>query len=128
MTFNYTFCATLLRTIVSRLLLIVVILIWFIPVLIYMLFPQSIRYESKFFFRMANLFYRAVLRVTLIPIRFEGLENVPTDPAIIAANHQSSFDVPLLGKIANGYPHVWLALAELRKSPLLRFILPRVAV
>ncbi len=93
-----------------------------------MLLPQSMRYESKFFFWLAKLFYSAVLRVALIPIRYQGLEHVPTDPAIIAANHQSSFDIPLLGKVVNGHPHVWLALAALQKSLMLRFILPRVAV
>jgi len=119
---------TILRTLLSRLLLILVMILFFVPVVIFMLLPQRIRYESRFFFWLTRLFYTTVLRTAMLPIKYIGREHIPTQPSIIAANHQSSFDIPLVGQLANGDAHVWLAMAELRKSPLLRFILPRMAV
>ncbi len=119
---------SLLHTLLSRLLLVLIILIFLLPVTFFMLLPQRVRYNSKLFFWMMRLFYRAVLRTSLLPINIIGREHIPTSASIIAANHQSSYDIPLVGQLANGHAHVWLAMAALRKSPLLRFILPRVAV
>lgn len=118
----------LVRTLVSRFLLICIIIIFFIPLVVYLFLPQRIRYESKFFFNMVQLFYTLVLKVSLLKITYIGLENLPDEPAIFAGNHQSSFDIPLMGVLTKGQPHVWLALAALMKSPVLRFVLPYIAV
>lgn len=65
---------------------------------------------------------------TLLPITIKGAEHIPKEPAIIAANHQSSIDIPLIGSLLKGFPHIWLAKKELFASPLFRFILSRAAV
>jgi 1-acyl-sn-glycerol-3-phosphate acyltransferase len=77
---------------------------------------------------MVQLFYTLVLKASLLKITYIGLENLPDEPAIFAGNHQSSFDIPLMGKLTRGHSHVWLALASLMKSPILRFVLPYIAV
>lgn len=118
----------LLRTLASRFLLLVIMILFAVPVLIYTLLPARWRYNSKLFYGITHLFYLAVLKCSFLPIEYVGLENVPQEPVIFTANHQSSFDIPLVGKLAGGTSHVWLALAYLMKAPMLRFILPHVAV
>jgi 1-acyl-sn-glycerol-3-phosphate acyltransferase len=61
-------------------------------------------------------------------VHYEGLENIPSEPAIIAANHQSVLDVPLVGLTAKSYPHIWLAWSELFERPFHYFILSRIAI
>ena len=118
----------LLRTLFSRFLLLLLILVGALPMLIFLMLPKHWLYDSKLFFWFGDIFCKAVVKVTLLPITFIGKENIPHEPAIFAANHQSSLDIPLVGSLLNGQPHVWLAKKELMDSPILRFVLPRVAV
>lgn len=117
-----------LRTLFSRFLLFMIMVVFFIPVLIFIMIPARWRYDSKLIFRMVDLFYWLVLKCSLLPITYIGLENIPSQPAIFAGNHQSSLDIPLMGVLARGIPHVWLAKEELMESPILRWILPHIAV
>ena len=119
---------SLSHTLFVRLFLITTFLLLCIPVTIYFLLPSSWRYKSNSFFRLTHFFYSIVIKGTLLSITYKGIENLPNEPAIFAANHQSSFDIPLLGVLARGYPHAWLALSTLMESPILKFILPRVSV
>jgi 1-acyl-sn-glycerol-3-phosphate acyltransferase len=100
----------------------------FIPALIILPLPSRWRYQNKFYYRFADFFYRAVLKATLLPIHFIGENNIPSTPAILVGNHQSSLDIPLIGVLVKRYPHIWLAKTELLESPILRFILPRVTI
>lgn len=72
--------------------------------------------------------YWWALKFSFLPISYTGLKNIPHQPCIIVANHQSSLDIPLIGHALGKRPHIWLAWAELAKSPLLRFIIPRNCV
>jgi len=120
---------TLLRTIFSRFLLLLVIIVYIIPVVIFIFIPRRWRYNSKIVFLLMYLFYVAVLKCSLLPIKFKGKEHIPKKkPAIFVANHQSSLDIPLLGLLAAGASHIWLAKQELMASPLLRFVLPFFSV
>ena len=56
------------------------------------------------------------------------MENIPHQPVIFAANHQSSMDIPLIGVLPHGKPHIWLARAELLKTWFLHIVLRRLAV
>jgi len=67
------------------------------------------------------------LACTLIPIRFKGKENIPNKQVIFVANHQSSLDIPTVGSLANGKPHLWLARSELLDTFFLRIVLTRFA-
>lgn len=119
---------TIVRTLISRALLIVVILVFLVPLLIFIIMPQRWRYSIPFFFVPVYWFYCAVLKCSLVPIRYEGLENIPKEPVIFAGNHQSSLDIPLMGSLSKTIPHVWLAKAELMDSYLIRFVVPLIAV
>lgn len=93
-----------------------------------LLIPKRWLSENKLFFWCVHFFYWLVLKCSLVPITVNGLEHIPDIPAIIVANHQSSLDIPLVGCTLQGYPHIWLATAYLMKSPILRFVLPHLAL
>ncbi len=99
-----------------------------IPILLLLMLPARYRYDNRLLFFLADLFYRLVIKCLCVPITFVGKENVLDEPAIFVANHQSSLDIPIVGMLTRGVPHVWLATKYLMKSYFLRFILPRVAV
>ncbi len=120
---------TLLRTIFSRFLLFLLVLIYLIPIIIFVCMPTRWRYNSKIVFWLMYGFYVAVLKCSLVPIQFVGKEHIPKKaPVIFAANHQSALDIPLVGALANGSSHIWLAKKELMESPILRFVIPFFSV
>lgn len=119
---------TFVRTIIARLIIFILIVIAIIPVSIMMLLPARIRFTNKILYRLLNIFYWAVLKGSLVPITYKGLENVPDEPVVFVSNHQSSFDIPLIGILSKGKPQLWLARSELMKTWLLRFMVSRLAV
>lgn len=60
---------------------------------------------------------RALIRVGRFPVRVEGAERIPPGGAILASNHQSLLDIPLL---ISAFPRdvLFLAKGELRRIPL----------
>lgn len=115
-----------IHTLVSRLLLIIFLAICLIPGLICMLMPMDYKIDSWFYRWFMDFFYRGALFVTLLPIRYRGVENIPANqPAIFAANHQSTIDIPLIGVLAHRHPHVWLAKKELTEELVFKFVVPR---
>lgn len=114
----------LIHTLFVRLLLVLISIIIFIPFCIIALIPEKYRWNSRTVFTLVNWLYKIILKGSLLPITYTGKENLPTKPAIFVANHQSSFDIPLLGVLPGTNPHIWLARSELMESPILRFVLP----
>lgn len=119
---------TILFTILGRLILTIFIIIVAIPLGLCLLIPKRFLVDNRFFMALSRLFYWFCVKFSFLPITYVGLENIPNRPCIIVANHQSSFDIPLIGNILKKRPHIWLAWVELTRSLLLRFILPRVAI
>lgn len=120
-----------LRTLISRILLALLIFISLPLVLLMAILPERIRYKNKILFWGISIVYWAVIyimRLCFIPISYEGFDQLPKQPAIFVANHQSAIDAPLLGVVARGKPHIWLAREELMKWKLLRWILPRMTI
>lgn len=119
----------LIRTIFCRILFILFGIIITIPFLFCLLIPHRYIVDNPLFIAVSRVFYWVVLKMSLLPITYKGLSHIPQEPCIIVANHQSSFDIPLVGYAMKGKPHVWLALRELLTSMfLLRLFLPRIAV
>lgn len=100
----------------------------FIPALLILPLPARWRYHNRLYYLFADFFYRSLVWASLVPIKWVGRENIPSTPAILVANHQSSLDIPLVGALLKRFPHIWLAKTDLLDSPILRFILPRVAI
>jgi 1-acyl-sn-glycerol-3-phosphate acyltransferase len=118
-----------IRNLFSRFLLILITIVFLIPIIIFICIPERYRYKYPIIFYPINWFYVAILKGSMLPITYKGLENIPEDkPVIFAANHQSTLDIPLLGVLSKGVPHVWLAKAELMDSFIIRFIVPLISV
>ena len=117
------------RNLFARLLLIIITLIFLIPIIVFICIPEKYRYKYPIFFYPIHWFYVAILKGSMLPITYKGLENIPKDkPVIFAANHQSTLDIPLLGVLSKGVPHVWLAKAELMDSIFIKWIVPLISV
>lgn len=119
---------TIVYTFFSRLLLLVLIAVITIPAIILIfLVPQKYRYNRCYFF-MSSIFYKAVMRLSLLPITIIGKKYIPKHPSIFVANHSSSLDIPVLGSLLDGRPHLWLAMTWLTRFWMFRLFLPRTAV
>jgi 1-acyl-sn-glycerol-3-phosphate acyltransferase len=116
------------HTLAARTLLILFFIIFAIPFALIIFTPMKYRLQSKFISVLIYFFCWGALKCTLLPIKYEGLENIPDEPVIFAANHQSSLDIPLVGKLAGYTPQLWLATTYLLQSPLLRLWVPRMAI
>lgn len=121
------FCM-ILRTLISRFLLLLLVIVYAPFILLALVLPRSLVLDNAFYFYLARFFYWAILKISFLSIKVLGKEHVPQSPAIFVANHQSSFDIPLLGSLVGTHPHVWFALKSLLKSPVLRFLLPQFSV
>ncbi len=115
-------------TLASRFLLILLLIFLSIPLTICFLSRQKLLVDNRLFKLVQQFFYWGCLKCALVPITYKGITNIPDQPCIIVANHQSSLDIPLVGRALRKKTHVWLSWAELAKGPLLRFIVPRVSV
>jgi 1-acyl-sn-glycerol-3-phosphate acyltransferase len=98
------------------------------PLLIFALLPDRMRYDNKFFYACLHLLYRGVVFALWIPVKIYGKNNIPKSPVIFVANHQSAFDIPLIGMLMGMYPHLWMYKSELDSVPVLGFLTRRFGV
>lgn len=107
----------------------IVILFTIPPAILLLFLPRSYREENKLFFFLSYLFYRGVVWSTFLPFKIYGKENLKLDePVIIIANHQSALDIPIVGSLCYGMPHVWFVLEYYVKKPILGFFIKRMYV
>lgn len=123
-----SFTVQLLRTIIAYFIIMVLSLICFLPFIITLALPAKYRYNNKLFFLFGDFFYKGVVRSLSLPINIEGKENLPNQPAILIANHQSSLDIPILGSLCNGHSHIWLILAYYANHPIIGIIVRRMNI
>lgn len=113
----------LLHTFLVRFLLFIICIPLIPVVLIAGCLSSASRFSSKLLFNIIDFFYAIVLRCLLIPVEYKWINQMPTEPAIIIANHQSSLDIVLIGIVFKGNPHIWLARSELMNTLVLRWVL-----
>jgi 1-acyl-sn-glycerol-3-phosphate acyltransferase len=90
--------------------------------------PERYRH-NKLLFKLLSLCYKALCYSLFLPIKIKGKKNLLTDqPMIIAANHQSALDIPLLGLVIGSHPHIWLVLAHYSTTPILGFIIRKICI
>jgi len=118
----------ILRTIFSYMLCGIGVLIFIPPAFLIACLPARFRYDNKVFFWLLDCFYTWIIYASLNPVTFIGKKNLPNEPAIFAANHQSTLDILVVGSLLNGYPHVWLVLAYYVDAPILGFFIKRMFV
>lgn len=120
---------TFLRTIFSYFLFGFVCIFFFVPALFLVaILPESHRYAHKPLFWLLDKGYKGIVWASLLPLEIIGKENIPQIPAIIAPNHQSAFDIPIVGMLLDGKPHIWFALEYYAQKPILGFFIRRIGV
>ncbi len=117
------FLARYIRTACAGLLMLFLGTPLLLPLLVCMLVPVKYRYNRILYF-LLYCFYRVCSYALLLPITIKGKRNlVSNQPVIIAANHQSALDIPLLGLLVGRHPHLWLVLDHYAQKPLLGLII-----
>jgi 1-acyl-sn-glycerol-3-phosphate acyltransferase len=122
------FIIRLLWSLFSYLLAAIILIIFAIGGILFLLLPERLRFSSRLFYWWIHITYIALLKSTLLPITVRGAENIPKEPAIIAANHQSVLDIPLVGVLVGDFPHIWLAWVALYKWFALGFLIRRLSI
>ena len=115
------------RTLFAYFMGLPIILFLFIPALIFAAIPARYRPE-KLFFRILHLIYASIVTCVLLPVTTTGRENMPQTPAIFVSNHESSLDIPLLGRLMRGYPHMWYVFAIFARKPFFGFLVRRIGM
>jgi 1-acyl-sn-glycerol-3-phosphate acyltransferase len=118
----------LLQNIVSACVGTLICLIVIVPLLIVASLPKKWRYGNPVYYFFTYIFYKGLVLSTLVPISISGKEHIGQTPAIIIANHQSAFDIPLLGSLLGLRPHVWLFLARYAYVPIFGYITRRMNI
>lgn len=103
-------------------------IIFAIPAVILALLPSRWRYTNKLFGWGAFICYWLLVKATCLRVTLYGKEHLPTTAAIFVANHQSLLDIPLLGQLVFGKPHLWLLKEDLQKVPVFGFIVKRFGI
>lgn len=118
----------ILRTLLSYFLGLIAAAIFLPIAIIILILPEKIR-PTKLFFFLLYLFYEAILRCFLMPIKIIGKENLLKNKAVIfVANHQSALDIPLVGILSQGQPHLWLVLEYYQNKLILGFFIKKLFI
>jgi len=124
-----TYSWLLLRTIFCYCCAAIVGLLFFVPCLVVAACSTTENLlQNKRFFWLLDKMYRATIASFFLPIRMRGLEHMQAGPAIVVANHESSLDIPVLGIVMQGRPHLWYAWVRFFSTPVLGFLLRRMAM
>jgi 1-acyl-sn-glycerol-3-phosphate acyltransferase len=118
----------IVRTLFSYLLCGIGIILFIPPLFLLACLPARVRYNNLIFFILLSWFYRWVCFASLNRLQIHGLQNLPNTPALFVANHQSAFDIPVVGSLCYGAPHIWLVLAYYLQTPVLGFFIRRMFV
>jgi len=118
-----------LRTAVTLFLCVIVGMLFFVPALILVaILPERRRRDNKVIFWFLDMTYKGITHALLVPITIQGKNNIPDEPAIFVANHESSLDIPFFGALMNGHPHIWYVLDRFSRTPILGFMVRRLSV
>ncbi len=117
-----------LRSILAYLVIGLAIGIAILPCFFIACLPARWRYDNRVYYWFSNLLYKACVFSMSSSITIKGKENIPKEPAIFVANHESALDMPVFGSILDGAPHVWLFYVRYAKIPVVGFIFRRMNV
>ncbi len=76
-------------------------------------------FDRTYFQHVTGAWSRGLLRSAGVDFQVDGAENLPAGPFLIAANHQSYLDIPLLVVALGDHKPIFIMKQELLKVPLL---------
>ena len=118
----------LCRTLFGYLVVGIMGVVCFVPCVFVACLPEKYRFDNRLYYGAVALFFRVIVWATFLHIKIEGKENIPNEPGIIIANHQSALDIPMLGSLVGTMPHIWLFLKKYTKYPIFGFVARRMNV
>jgi 1-acyl-sn-glycerol-3-phosphate acyltransferase len=119
----------ILYTVYSYVAIAILTIIYAIPILLVMCIPKNVRFLRSCVYWVVYSFYIMVQKISLLRIVYRGACHMSSGPFIFVANHQSSFDIPLLGLLARGMPHIWLTRKDvLQNFWFIGFLVSRFSV
>lgn len=102
--------------------------LFFLPCFICALLPEKYRYNNMFYYWCVATASKLLLKLSFIEINITGQNNIPKEPVIFVANHQSSFDIPLVSAIVGARKYIWIVLEYYSNYPVLGFFVRRMNV
>jgi len=114
-------------TLISYVLGLVIIIVFFIPAFLLALIPARFR-PQKLFFGILYCIYRSILWVVFVPVKVINKTGVLMRPAIFVANHESALDIPLLGYLMHGRPHFWYIYERYTKMLIFGYFARQIGV
>ncbi|MGC2310230.1 MAG: lysophospholipid acyltransferase family protein [Candidatus Babeliaceae bacterium] len=115
----------LLLTCLSYFLVFFILLFFLLPAFILVaLLPAKKCPDNRLLFWFLDMAYRGIITVGFLPVKIHG-EKIPNTPTIFVANHQSSLDIPLIGLLMHGYPHIWYVLESYARKPILNLFVKK---
>ena len=126
---NFELFAELFRTLVGYCLVGLAGLFFLMPAMVLIIIlPTAQRQNSKLIAFLLYLFYWSCIRATFCPLKIMGKEHILSEPSIIASNHQSSLDIPVIGALFNRSPTLWFVLDYYAHRSWYGFFIRRMAI
>ena len=117
-----------LRTMLTYMLVCIAAIVFISPCFLIACLPAKYRIDNRVFFFFLDCFYKTVCFASFARIITTGKENMPHEPAILVANHQSALDIPMVGAVCGGYSYFLFAFAYYLLMSLLSFFIRRMFI
>ena len=88
------------------------------PKVLYLTLFKSKQEQKDFVYKTAHKWGSTIIKFTNTTVEVIGIENIPKEPVVVIANHQSTLDIPLLLMVLPNQAS-FVAKIELRKTPVI---------
>ncbi|MCF7900529.1 1-acyl-sn-glycerol-3-phosphate acyltransferase [Candidatus Babeliales bacterium] len=122
------FILDLVRNFFTYSLCFITILVCAVPVLILVYLPFSWGWVSVSFYKIIHTVHWLFLSFTFLPLSLNFPEKPLPEVGIFVANHQSSLDIFMMGRVLKDRKYSMLAKGELTEYPLLGTLVEKVGI
>lgn len=116
-----------IRTVSYLMMWVFVVCIAVVPAVVIALLPKKWRLNKVVFWFQYSIMW-LLLKATFLPVTIEGMENIPQDPVVFVANHQSALDIPMIGVVVGTRPNIWMSWSGNLRFPVFGWIISRLAI
>ncbi len=95
------------------------------------LLPVRYRFSNRLYYIGSYIGSILMVKATFIKFDIKGKKNLLeylAKPSIIACNHSSAIDIPLVQMLIGPRPHLWFSKASYAKIPIFGFVLRRMHI